>query len=449
MVFREGPVASAEYVELDLPTRNTEAWFDDLATQVNDPPKLRPEGLALKDGKLYVSGDWNETQNQVGVYTAAADGALTYDSEIQMPIPDPPPGFPNNVMWGPEGMTFNTSGTGYGNGGQVLVTVEDNQAGILGNTRALLDPATGVLSSAGVFPTPDDIAYGPASLRFYLLIDPNVLRVYLRNLSFTGTQFAVITRSKGVAVASPEFAQLLLNDGTITQEVLVVVAKSDAFSQSAPNNRLAVYSLAGVKLAEQDLLWLRDAFPGQPIQEYEAVTIDDVNNVIYIGDEKAGGVLVLKLPGQAAPLEFTTPPILPDAVLGEFYTQTITATGGVPPYTFSLQTGTLPAELSLLTDGTLSGAPAECGDFGFTIEVSDSDSPANTAAQAFSLSVSYAGIPGDLTQDGVVDGDDVAGFVAAMLGTGDAGSECIADFNGDLIVDDADMPLFIGVLLGT
>jgi uncharacterized repeat protein (TIGR01451 family) len=67
-----------------------------------------------------------------------------------------------------------------------------------------------------------------------------------------------------------------------------------------------------------------------------------------------------------------TPGTLPNASTGAVYSQTFTASGGFSPYTFSLATGnTLPAGLSLASDGKLSGTPTVGGSFGFAIYVTD------------------------------------------------------------------------------
>ena len=52
---------------------------------------------------------------------------------------------------------------------------------------------------------------------------------------------------------------------------------------------------------------------------------------------------------------------LPDGTVGQPYSETLTATGGTPPYTWSLDTGSLPA-----------GLDAECGD---RSDHGDSDEP--------------------------------------------------------------------------
>jgi len=73
------------------------------------------------------------------------------------------------------------------------------------------------------------------------------------------------------------------------------------------------------------------------------------------------------------------------------YTATCTTTGGIPPYTYSIASGSLPAGLSLTptpTGATISGTPTAYGTFSFTIQVNDSGSPVFTAtqqAQAFTV----------------------------------------------------------------
>ncbi|WP_425533224.1 putative Ig domain-containing protein [Xanthomonas campestris] len=90
----------------------------------------------------------------------------------------------------------------------------------------------------------------------------------------------------------------------------------------------------------------------------------------------AGATLV---PGQ---------PTLPPAVRGTPYSQVLTATGGVAPYTYSLASGTLPAGLTLASNGVLSGTPTAEGSTSFTIAVADAGNA--TATQAYTFMVSTA-----------------------------------------------------------
>jgi hypothetical protein len=71
------------------------------------------------------------------------------------------------------------------------------------------------------------------------------------------------------------------------------------------------------------------------------------------------------------------------------YSATLTASGGTPPYAWSLATGSLPPGLSLdAATGAISGTPSTSGTYGFTAQVTDS--AARTATKALSIAVAAA-----------------------------------------------------------
>ncbi|PPT95983.1 autotransporter outer membrane beta-barrel domain-containing protein [Xanthomonas arboricola pv. arracaciae] len=79
-------------------------------------------------------------------------------------------------------------------------------------------------------------------------------------------------------------------------------------------------------------------------------------------------------------------PTLPPAVRGSAYNQMLTASGGVAPYRYSIASGTLPAGLTLASDGTLSGTPTTQGTSSFTIAVADAGNASATQAYSFTVS---------------------------------------------------------------
>ena len=83
---------------------------------------------------------------------------------------------------------------------------------------------------------------------------------------------------------------------------------------------------------------------------------------------------------------------LPTGSLATAYSQTIAATGGVPPYTFSVTNGNLPAGLTLnATTGAISGTPTVVNTTPptFTVTVSDATSCINNKA----YSIVVTGVP--------------------------------------------------------
>jgi hypothetical protein len=88
----------------------------------------------------------------------------------------------------------------------------------------------------------------------------------------------------------------------------------------------------------------------------------------------------------AATLAITTTS-LPNWFDGVPYSQTVEATGGVAPYTFSVTVGSLPNGLSLTgASGLISGTPTVQATFNFTIRVTDD--AAVTDDQAYTVTIS-------------------------------------------------------------
>jgi sugar lactone lactonase YvrE len=92
----------------------------------------------------------------------------------------------------------------------------------------------------------------------------------------------------------------------------------------------------------------------------------------------------------------TNSPLLQGTV-GLNYSQTLSATGGAPPYTWTLLSGALPPGLALSSTGVITGIPTAVGTSNVTIKVVDA--AANTATQDFTIVVLSAP---SLTRSGVL-----------------------------------------------
>ena len=78
---------------------------------------------------------------------------------------------------------------------------------------------------------------------------------------------------------------------------------------------------------------------------------------------------------------------LPSGILQTPYSASLQATDGLPPYTWSLTAGSLPAGLSLSSSGVISGTPITAGTSNFKVQVSDSESPPAATSALLSLPV--------------------------------------------------------------
>src|SRR5581483_11099867 len=87
------------------------------------------------------------------------------------------------------------------------------------------------------------------------------------------------------------------------------------------------------------------------------------------------------------PVSITTTS-LPDGQVGVAYHAVLAATGGVPPYSWSVS-GSLPGGLTLAADGTISGRPTgnPPGTATFTVEVQDSLTPPGSATRQLTITI--------------------------------------------------------------
>lgn len=87
----------------------------------------------------------------------------------------------------------------------------------------------------------------------------------------------------------------------------------------------------------------------------------------------------------AAPLTITTVPPLFNGTVGIPYTQKFTATGGTPPYTWSVASGDLGGMALDPATGTIQGTPQTATTYSFVIQVADSSGL--KASQSFSITI--------------------------------------------------------------
>jgi len=116
----------------------------------------------------------------------------------------------------------------------------------------------------------------------------------------------------------------------------------------------------------------------------------------------------------AAPTIVVSPPTLANATAASSYSATISASGGIGPYTFSTLPATLPAGLSLATDGQLTGTPTQSGTFAFTVTATDANG--QTGSRPYNLTV---GLPSlTVSPSSLPDGSVASGYNQTLSASG-------------------------------
>jgi hypothetical protein len=106
--------------------------------------------------------------------------------------------------------------------------------------------------------------------------------------------------------------------------------------------------------------------------------------LIWLGVLLPGFCAVLV--AQTAPLAVVEEP-LPPIVAGVEFHVLLHATGGAPPYVWSVANGELPEGILLSPEGLLSGRPTKAGNFVLTLKIEDSGRPAHTVTKEFKVVV--------------------------------------------------------------
>jgi hypothetical protein len=143
-------------------------------------------------------------------------------------------------------------------------------------------------------------------------------------------------------------------------------------------------------------------------------------------------------------LSFTisTPPSistssLPNGTVGTAYSQMLTATGGTSPYSWTIASGSLPAGLTLSSNGLISGTPtAAVSSTSVTFQVTDTNN--RTATKVLSMTTACAAW--DVNEDGSVNVLDMTLVVQDFGQTGTPGW-IREDVNGDGVINILDLVL--------
>ncbi len=213
--------------------------------------------------------------------------------------------------------------------------------------------------------------------------------------------------SKGIPTSLPIITTTGLQTGMIASfydQALTVTGGTPPYTWSVASGSLP----AGLSLTGSGVI------TGVP------TTFENANVTVQVIDSR-------NLPGAAAfslsIVDPTAPPAITSTslavgVVGRAYSQPLTATGGVPPYTWVLASGSLPNGLSLGEDGVISGTPAAAGAATFTVQAKG----ANTLADAISirLVILEASAVPFITSTSLMTGMISTGYSQTLAATGGA-----------------------------
>ena len=229
------------------------------------------------------------------------------------------------------------------------------------------------LSTAGVISgTPTDDTGSPYG--FTVQLEDSVSATTTANLSIT---------ILGVAPPPPIIDPIVLPTGTVGQlypdQTLTVTGGLGPYDWSIASGALP----PGLTLSSAGVI------SGTPTSEIGSPFAFTVQVTDAMAMSATDSLNIVVDPAPPPPLVID-PIVLPGGEVGVVYpTQTMTATGGVPTYSWTVSAGSLPPGLTLDTGGDISGTPTDAtgSPFDFTIEVTDSAIPAVTDTIELSIAI--------------------------------------------------------------
>ena len=137
------------------------------------------------------------------------------------------------------------------------------------------------------------------------------------------------------------------------------------------------------------------------------------------GGNSATKAFSITVSAAASTLTISTTSLL-TATQGSAYIQGLLASGGTGTgYTWALASGSLPAGLTLSAAGSISGTPTVAGGSSFTLRVTDSG--ANTASQAYTLTVNATAVTLTITTTSLAAATAGTSYSATLTATGGTG----------------------------
>jgi large repetitive protein len=287
-----------------------------------------------------------------------------------------------------------------------------------GTATAGTDYVTGSLTS-------QTIPAGSSTYTFTVAVNGDALNepneTFFVNVSSVTNAVVVDGQSVGTINNDDPVPSLSISDVTVVEGNTGTVSAVFVVSLSAPSGQSVSYSYAtadGTATAPAD--YASRAFtlnfsPGQTTQNISITvvseTIPEANETFFVNLSGATNATISDNQGVGTitnddvPVTIS-PATLPNGQVGLAYSQTVTASGGIGPYTFAVTAGALPAGVTLSPGGTLGGTPTAGGNFSFTIAATDSSASPGpfSGNQAYTINIADGEVvlPPDTLPDGAL-----------------------------------------------
>jgi hypothetical protein len=194
----------------------------------------------------------------------------------------------------------------------------------------------------------------------------------------------------GAAISPPPGFTTRATNGSVAANATVLLADNRSFGTGATGVQTGSFALT-ISISSTSL---PAATTGTPYSDTLAASGGDppytwsiTSGALPSGLNLSSAGVISGTPGATTTTLQVTTTSLTGATTSTSYSATLVATGGSGSgYAWSITTGSLPAGLTLSTAGVISGTPTTAGTSSFTVQVKDSSS--NTATEAMTLVVS-------------------------------------------------------------
>ncbi len=252
-----------------------------------------------------------------------------------------------------------------------------NQPKITRLSPALGAPGTEVTIIGSGFYTDTTVSVGsvvvPATLK------PNDRALVIKIPDLSPGNVTIIVNNPGAIVASTSFSvlpPLVFNQPTIPQ---VEAGQSLSVQLSASGGR-APYTFSnttslppGVSLSAAGVI---SGAPTQAGSYATSLVVTDTNHLS----------VAISVSFSVTPGPSVTTQTLPDVTQGNNFVYDLSATGGTPPYSWSIAQGAIPGGLLLTSEGLLEGKPGVAGQYKIYIKVTDAIGASQTVELPFLVS---------------------------------------------------------------